>query len=88
MKYYLNASEDYIDSLSTGSGDLEITESKYNEILSIISSYPKDAPSGFVYRLKTATLEWELVELPPMPEPEDELTDEEALAIILGGGDA
>ncbi len=40
----------------------------------------------YTYKLRADTLEWELVELPPEPEPE--LTSEEALDIILGGGEA
>lgn len=64
------------------SGQEIITEDEFDEIMQIIQGTPK-APKGYVYRLRADTLEWELVELPPMPEPE--LTDEEALGIILGG---
>lgn len=59
----------------------EITESRYNEILSMLCSRPA-APEGFVYGL-TKELEWELYERPPMEDPE--LTADEALEIILGG---
>lgn len=59
----------------------EITEAKYNEILSMLRNRP-EAPAGFGYRL-TKELEWELYELPPVEEPE--LTADEALEIILGG---
>lgn len=40
----------------------EITETQYNEILSMLHNRPT-APDGFAYRL-TANLEWELYELP------------------------
>lgn len=59
----------------------EITETQYNEILSMLRNRPT-APDGFAYRL-TAELEWELYEAPVEEEPE--LTADEALEIILGG---
>ena len=40
----------------------EITESQYNEILSMLHNKPT-APDGYAYRL-TESLEWELYELP------------------------
>ena len=52
----------------------EITESEYNEILSIIHNRPT-APTGYVYKLRADTLEWELVELPPIEEDDDEATE-------------
>ena len=58
----------------------EITETQYNEILSMLRNRPT-APDGFAYRL-TRELEWELYEA-PVEEPE--LTADEALEIILGG---
>lgn len=88
MKYFLNLDGDYIASLSTEFGEQEIPESEYNEILSIVRSYPKGAPGGYTYRFNATSLEWELVELPPIPDPDPELTDEEALEILLGGGEA
>ena len=59
----------------------EITETKYNEILSMLRNRPT-APDGFDYRL-TKELEWELYEAPVEEEPE--LSADEALEIILGG---
>jgi hypothetical protein len=59
----------------------EITETQYNEILSMLRNRPT-APDGFAYRL-TKELEWELYEAPVEEEPE--LTADEALNIILGG---
>lgn len=55
----------------------EITETEYNELLSIIRTAPT-APSGYTYMLNATTLEWELVELPPAPEYAP--SEEEALA--------
>ena len=59
----------------------EITEAKYNEILSMLRNRP-EAPAGFGYRLKP-DLTWEQYELPVVEE--EELSDGEALSIILGG---
>ena len=60
-----------------------VTETEYNELLTIIKNAPTDAPSGYAYKLNATTLEWELVELPPAPEPEP--TAEEIVDILLGG---
>ena len=60
----------------------EITETEYNEILSMLRNRLV-APDGFAYRL-TESLEWELYEL-PLADPDPELSDQEALDIILGG---
>lgn len=81
MRYYKVISEEIISSIGVGSGGEEITQEEYAEIKELTKSMPT-APSGYDYALR-ADLTWELVELPPMPEPE--LTDEEALAILLGG---
>lgn len=61
-----------------------ITAEEYANILAMLRN-PPAAPGGFAYRL-TESLEWELYELPPA-DPDPELSAEEALDIILGGGD-
>lgn len=60
----------------------EITEAEYNNILEIIRQKPV-APDGYGYKL-TDNLEWELYEI-PTEEVDEEITDEEAFAIITGG---
>lgn len=84
MKYYKQLSDNYILAICAGSGNTEITESEYNEIMSLIQNRPQANGKG--YRLKT-DLTWEEYNLPPEPEPsdEDELSDAEALDILLGG---
>ena len=62
-----------------------ITAEEYAAILAMLRN-PPEAPDGFAYRL-TETLEWELYELPPA-DPDPELSDQEALDIILGGDGA
>lgn len=85
MRFYKNIDGGYIISIGTGNGGTEITEAEYSEILSVIRNKPQ-APDGYGYRLKT-DLTWETVKLPD-PEPaDDDLTAEEALDIIMGGGE-
>lgn len=84
MRYFKSLSDGYIYAIGTGSGGIEITEAEYNEIMAIIQNRPIAEGKG--YRLK-ADLTWEEYDLPPEPEPsdEDELSEAEALDILLGG---
>ena len=84
MRYYKQTSNNYIIAIGTGYGGMKISEAEYNEIMAIIQNRP--AAEGKGYRLKT-DLTWEEYDLPPEPEPsdEDELSDTEALNILLGG---
>lgn len=70
--------------IGTGAGGTEITEAEYNEIMAIIQSCPNVDGKG--YRLK-ADLTWEEYDLPPASEPsdDDELSNEEAFNILIGG---
>lgn len=79
-KYFKNIAGEYLTSIGTGSGMVEITKEEYEHILSVILSCPT-AEQGYMYKLKT-DLTWEPVELPPEDEPD--LSDAEAMAIILG----
>lgn len=83
MRYYKIVSEDYVTAIGTGPGGTELTEAQYNEILAIIRSHPQEEGKG--YRLRE-DLTWEEYDLPEETEPEDEeISDEEALNILLGG---
>lgn len=75
MKYYKTIIDDYLISIGT-SGTEEITESEYNDLYSVIASKPI-AQSGYKYRLKADTLEWELVELPEPIDTDDDATIED-----------
>lgn len=68
MRYFKNVSGDYITSISTESGEIEISKLEYNQILNVIRSRPTP-PEGYDYLLHK-DLTWELVELPPVPELE------------------
>lgn len=84
VRYYKQTSDNYIIAIGTGAGGTEVTKVEYDEIMAIIQNRP--AAEGKGYRLKT-DLTWEAYDLPPEPEPsdEDELSDTQALNILLGG---
>ena len=83
VRYYKQTSDNHIIAIGTGAGGTEITKVEYDEIMAIIQNRPSADGKG--YRLK-ADLTWEAYDLPPEPEPsdEDELSDAEALNVILG----
>lgn len=85
MRYYKIVENEYLTAIGIGNaGGEEITKEEYNNILSVVRSAPT-ADEGFDYRLK-ADLTWELYKLPPIVVDENrELSDSEALEIILGG---
>ena len=70
----------YILGLAVADKGIEITEQEYNELTDIFHAMP--VREGYAYRLRE-DLTWE--EYQVEPEPVDELTDTEALAILLGG---
>lgn len=83
MRFYKIIDANCIITIGTGSGGTEITESEYNEILSVIRNKPT-AREGFDFRLKT-DLTWEEYELPPMPESDPTVEDKaEAFDILMG----
>lgn len=81
--YYYKQGSTYIASKSEVSGPDVITKEEYERIKSVIDQRPTP-PEGYEYRL-TSNLTWELHDLPEEGDPE--LTAEEALDIILGGGE-
>lgn len=62
----------------------EIEDEQYNAIMQKIQDKPTDL-EGFQYKLRADNLEWELVELPPVPEYEPTTEDKaEAYDILMG----
>lgn len=62
-----------------------ITAEEKDAIFNLLCHKPTDT-DGYTYKLRADTLEWELVKLPESEPQNEELTDSEALDIILGGG--
>lgn len=79
--YYKNIVDGYITYIGTGAGQAEITHEEYDSILAVIQSRPIPE-AGFDYRLRE-DMTWEHVERPIDDDPE--LSEQEAMAIILGG---
>ena len=75
MRYYKTIIDGYLVSVGTGTGGTEITESEYNDLLSIIHNRPTPQ-TGFDYKLKADSLEWELVELPPIEDDTEATTED------------
>lgn len=83
MRYYKVEADGLIQVVGIGQGGKEITKIEYDRIIALVGNC-SDAPKGFSYRLKD-DLTWELVELPP-EDMDLDVSDSEALEIILGGG--
>ena len=79
VRYYKLNIDGYLVSIGTGTGGTEITESEYNEILSVIHSAP--SKDGYGYRLKT-DLTWEEYELPPIDDTDDEATESDYITAL------
>jgi hypothetical protein len=81
MRYYKRIDGDYITMIGMGDGGVEITETEYDSILSVIRNKPEET-AVIGYRLKT-DLTWEQYEKEPEEEPEP--TSDDILNILLGG---
>ena len=79
MGYYKYINGDYIEGIGEATGDGNITESEYNEILSVVQNRPTPR-EGYGLKLKT-DLTWEEYLLPPEPVPEP--TEEEDMQMAL-----
>ena len=83
MRYYKYVESGYIKGIGIGYGYTEISADEYQEIMQTIRSRPTP-PEGKGYRLKE-DLNWEEYDKPVIPDTDPELTDWQALNIILGG---
>ena len=69
-----------INAIGAWSEIVEITDSEYDELISVFKSKPHAEGKG--YKLKE-NLTWEEYDL-PVPSEDDEISDEEAYSIIIG----
>ena len=81
-RFYKTIENGYLASIGVGYDGDEITKREFDEIMQAIQNRP-EAPAGYYYRM-LPDLTWELHEAPP-EETDPEISDEEALSIILGG---
>ena len=83
-EFYKVIDDGYVVGFGTNGNDsvTEIDEEEYAALMAFVQTRPT-APDGYAYVIRDNPREWELVELPP--EPPEELTDAEALSILLGG---
>lgn len=83
--YYKVVKDGYVNGFGTNGGNkvTEITEAEVNALSEMLDARPT-APEGYTYRIQDDPREWVLVELPP---EDPELTDGEALEILLGGAE-
>lgn len=70
----------YILGLADAPTGIQITEDEYAELTDIFHAIP--VREGYAYKLRE-DLTWE--EYPVEPEPEDEITADEAMEILMGG---
>lgn len=83
MRYYKLVEDGYIIAIGTGLDGVEIAAEEYKHIKECMLNRP-EPPEGYDYRLRE-DLTWEECELPIIDPVEEEISDSEALAIILGG---
>lgn len=69
--WYKEIKNGYITAIGVGRNDSQITKDEYDALMIIVHNRPAP-PAGYDYLIRADTLEWELVELPPAPEPVDE----------------
>lgn len=81
MSYYKKVSDGYILAIGNGYGSEEITKAEYDVIMAVLRTVPHSPGKG--YRLRE-DLTWEEYELPE-PVETDEISEAEALEILLGG---
>ena len=75
--WYKIVKDGYITVIGKGSGGTQISESEYNDIMTVMKTVPT-AQNGYAYRLRE-NLTWEL------SAADDEISDTEALKIITEG---
>ena len=61
-----------------------VSEAEANNVKNLFLAKPADPSDNWQYKLRADNLEWELVELPPEPEPD--VDPAEAMEILFGGG--
>ena len=84
MRYYKDIQNGFIVAIGTGGGGVEITETEYETILSVIRNKPARTETTDYHLLED--LKWEEYERIDPPD-ETEPSAEEVLDVLLGGID-
>jgi len=79
MKYFKNVADGYLTHVGVDCGGVEISGQEYRELLEVIRGRPAEEGVGFRRR---EGMSWEGY---PATEASGELSDGEALEILLGG---
>ena len=82
MRFYKIIDNEYIPMIGIGNGGVEIAEEEYNDILAVILAKPQ-ATETTDYRLRT-DLTWESFDITPIDPEDEEITEDEALSILMG----
>lgn len=82
MRYYKIIENGYILAIGTGLDGVEISKEEYDTIMTVITN-PPGKVYGYTPMLRE-DLTWEMVECDEPDVNEEEISDEEALNIILG----
>lgn len=77
--YFKVVENGYIEAVGIGYNTPQITESEYNEIMTVIQNCPHAEGKG--YRLRT-DLTWEEYDIPPVPPKDEDITLEDALDML------
>ena len=80
--FYKLVLDGYIVAVGKGESGIPITDSQYNEIMAMLRNRPVP-PAGYDYRL-TDMMVWELYELPPVEEADEEISGDELLSMLEG----
>ena len=84
IAFYKVVEDGFVAGFGTNGPDsaTEITEAEYESLTEMFQARP-DAPDGYAYMIQDNPREWVLVELPP--DPDDDLSGDELVDILLGG---
>lgn len=85
MRYYKIVENGYITAVGTGGGGTEITETEYNQILTVIQQKPQRTETTDYHLLPDLTWE-EYQRIDPEPEPEVPENIEEATQFLIQNG--
>ena len=84
IAFYKVVEDGFVAGFGTNGGDNAdaISEAEYDALSEMFQNRPT-APAGYAYMIQDDPREWVLVELPP--DPDDDVSGDELVDILLGG---